>query len=130
MGTRHIVIALGAVLLLGGCATNGSGTIPQPGDSMSSSDESPSPSPFPSGMSLPPTEASKPAGGMTLTGQVEAGVEHGCLIMKTGGVTYLLVGGDPAVVKAGAQVVVTGRLAPGLKSYCMQGSPFQVSDAH
>src|SRR2546430_10636991 len=108
MGTRHIVIALGAVLLLGGCATNGSGTIPQPGDSMSSSDESPSPSPFPSGMSLPPTEASKPAGGMTLTGQVEAGVEHGCLIMKTGGVAYLPLRRGPAGGQAGGPGRVAG----------------------
>jgi len=67
---------------------------------------------------------------MTLTGQVEAGVEHGCLILKQGGKTYLLVGGDPAVVKAGAQVRVTGRINPNLMSYCMQGTAFQVTEAH
>jgi hypothetical protein len=96
----------------------------------SSSAESPSPGPLPSGLSLPPSPPPKSSSPLTLTGQVEPGVEHNCLILKTGGKTYLLLGGDPAVVYEGAHVRVTGRLAPDVMSYCMQGTPFQVSEAH
>ena len=74
--------------------------------------------------------STKPSGDLTLTGQVEKGVEAGCLLLKQDGVTYLLVGADPGVVKAGAQVRVTGRVNPNLMSYCMQGTPFQVTEAH
>jgi hypothetical protein len=131
MGTRHLVVgALCAVLLLGGCAQGSSNT--GPGASMSPSAEpssSPSsPSPEPPELSLPPSASDK-AGTMTLTGTVEPGVEAGCLLMKTGGKTYLLIGGDRNVVKAGARVQVTGRLAPDIKSYCMQGTAFQVTAA-
>jgi len=89
-----------------------------------------SPSPEPSQVSLPPASPTKEPGNLTLTGQVEPGVEAGCLIMKTGGKTYLLLGGDPTVVRAGAQVRVTGRLVTDIRTYCMQGTPFQVSEAH
>ena len=124
MGTRHLVVgALCAVLLLSGCA-QGSPS-PGPGADMSTS---PSEGPAPSELSLPPSASAKPAN-MTLTGLVEAGVENGCLIMRSGGTLYLLVGGDRDIVRAGARVRVTGRLAPDLKSYCMQGTPFQVSGA-
>lgn len=127
MGTRHLVVgALCAVLLLGGCAQNTSSA--GSGDSMPSSPSTEPSTPLPSGLSLPPSPSDK-AGTMTLTGLVEAGVENGCLIMRTGGKTYLLVGGDKTVVKPGAQLQVTGRLAPDLKSYCMQGIAFQVTAA-
>jgi hypothetical protein len=79
---------------------------------------------------MPPSPPDKSSGPLTLTGQVEPGVEHGCLLLKTGGKTYLLMGGDPAVVYAGARVRVTGRLATNVMSYCMQGTAFQVSEAH
>jgi hypothetical protein len=124
MGMRHLVVgALGAVLLLGGCAQGGS-TPGAPGGS----DMSANPEPSPSQLSLSPSASSKP-GSMTLTGTVEAGVEHGCLILRSGGSTYLLIGGDPTVLRAGATVQVTGAIAPDIKSYCMQGTPFQVSAA-
>jgi hypothetical protein len=69
---------------------------------------------------------------MTLTGQVVAGVEHGCLILKdqTTNKTYLLLSGDPNVVSVGAWVRVVGSPAPGVMSYCMQGEPFRVTEAH
>jgi hypothetical protein len=95
---------------------------------MSASPSAEPSSPEPSELSLPPSPG-KSGATMTLTGQVEAGVEAHCLIMRTGGTTYLLIGGDPSVVRAGAQVKVTGRLAPDIKSYCMQGTPFQVTAA-
>jgi hypothetical protein len=138
MGTRHRV-AVGvfcAGLLLAGCASSTSGTSAAPGGSMSSSSspspaDSPAPSPLPSGLSLPPSPTPKPGlEAQTLTGVVEPGVERGCLLLRDGDKTYLLIGGDPAVVHDGARVRVTGRVNTELKSYCMQGVPFQVSEAH
>lgn len=127
MGTRHLVVgALCSVLFLGGCAQGT--TTAGPGADMSSAPTGEPSSPQPSDLSLPPSPSGSQAT-MTLTGLVEPGVEAHCLIMKTDGKTYLLVGGDPNVVRAGAQVKVTGRLAPDLKSYCMQGTPFQVTAA-
>jgi hypothetical protein len=67
---------------------------------------------------------------LVLTGLVEPGVEARCLILKDAGRTYQLMGGDPAIVKAGARVRVTGHIAVGVMSYCMQGQPFQVTEAH
>jgi hypothetical protein len=96
---------------------------------------SPTPaSPRPSqGLSLPPSTG-KPtpaAGERTLTGQVEEGVARGCLILHaTGGGTYQLIGGDPTIVVAGARVSVTGHVVTGVMSYCMQGQPFKISEAH
>ena len=46
------------------------------------------------------------------------------------GKSYELMGGDPAVVKAGARVRVTGYVAVGVMSHCMQGQPFRVTEAH
>src|SRR5262245_49843760 len=122
MGTygRALVTAIVAALLVAGCAnTAGTGGSPSggspPGGSMSPS--------------LPPSGGPASTAEMTLTGVVEEGVEHGCLVMNSGGKTYQLVGGDPAVVRAGAHLTVRGRLSPGLMTTCMQGDPFVVSEA-
>jgi hypothetical protein len=150
MGTRHIAAALGALgvtaLLLVGCASGTSNPGSAPGGSSMSVSPSASasasgsgapggqsPSGLPSGLTLPPsTRPSGAAGGaqQTLSGQVEAGVEQGCLMLRSGGLTYHLLGGDPRVVYAGAHVSVTGHLVTGVMSYCMQGKPFQVTQAH
>lgn len=66
---------------------------------------------------------------MELRGTVESGVEAGCLILKTGGKTYNLIGGDRDVVKAGAKVVVRGEERPDMVTTCQQGVPFQVTSA-
>lgn len=131
MRTRHHVAVglLGLALALAGCAQGRSGSTAAPGGSGSapvptSTDSSPSPSPS---ASPGPTTT---FGSMVLTGQVEAGVEQHCLILRDGGKPYQLIGGDPAVVKAGARVRVTGHIAVGVMSYCMQGQPFQVTEAH
>jgi hypothetical protein len=137
MVNRHLTVAAGtlcAVLLLAGCAASGSGSSAAPASSSSAPSNIPGgpasdplssipPSPDPTGPPSPPSV-------QTLTGNVDAGVEPGCLILKDSGRTYLLLGGDPAVVKAGARVKVTGKLASGVMSHCMQGLPFQVSEAH
>ncbi len=49
--------------------------------------------------------------------------------MQTEGKTYLLLGGDKNIVKAGNNVVVRGHVVKDVMSYCMQGQPFQISDA-
>jgi hypothetical protein len=65
----------------------------------------------------------------TITGQVEAGVERGCLILRDPTGTYQLLGGDPTIVYAGANVSLTGHVVTGVMSYCMQGKPFQITHA-
>lgn len=61
----------------------------------------------------------------TLTGTVTAGVEPGCLLLDG----YLLVGGDPGVIRAGARITVTGRVVADLMTTCQQGTPFVVRSA-
>jgi uncharacterized protein DUF5818 len=125
---------LGAVLILTACAQSGTGssttapsTTTAPSGAAPSSGSSASAVPSPSSSS--PASASASVATMVLTGQVEAGVEAGCLILRDTAGTYQLIGGDPAIVKVGARVRVTGHVAVGVMSYCMQGKPFQVVSA-
>ena len=127
MRTRHFAVlallctALLGAALLGGCAQGG------PGSAGASGGASSPVSSVPSGSVQP----SNPAGtAMVLTGQVQAGVEPGCLILKDAGQTYELTGGDPAIVKPGARVRITGHVVDNVMSHCMQGKPFQVVEAH
>lgn len=85
---------------------------------------------------VPPGGGGNPPGGnppvkgeMVMTGQVAEGVESGCLLLSNAGKSYLLMGGDPAVVRAGAKLTVRGRIAEGVLSTCQQGTPFQVIEA-
>jgi hypothetical protein len=57
---------------------------------------------------------------------VSTGVEPGCVLLDTGSTRYLLLGADPAIAVAGAQVEVTGRPDPGGMTTCQQGTPFTV----
>jgi hypothetical protein len=63
---------------------------------------------------------------MTVRGTVSSGVESGCVVLDTGTTQYLLLGADPAIAVAGAQVEVTGRAEPGGMTTCQQGTPFHV----
>jgi hypothetical protein len=133
MRTRHFaVLGLLCAALLAGCAQSGSGSAAASNGAGTASPSAPAPAspsaPEPSGSSQPPSPPSGVA--LVLTGQVEAGVEPHCLILKDGGQTYQLMGGDPAVVKAGARVRVTGHVVDNVMSYCMQGKPFQITEAH
>ncbi|MGH3664223.1 MAG: hypothetical protein ACRDT8_05235 [Micromonosporaceae bacterium] len=65
---------------------------------------------------------------MKLEGTVEAGVEAGCMLLQAGGKTYNLVGGDKAMIKDGADVVVHGSEEPDMITTCQQGIPFRVTD--
>jgi hypothetical protein len=144
MRNRHltVVAALASLLAVGpitGCA-QGTGTPSAGGSSGVSS--SPSPVPGASASAgTPPASASptvpgqpggtpEPAGAdMTLNGQIETGAEAHCLILRSNGGTYQLMGGDANIVKAGNNVVVTGHLVKGVMSYCMQGKPFEITQA-
>ncbi|MFV2009651.1 MULTISPECIES: hypothetical protein [unclassified Micromonospora] len=65
------------------------------------------------------TGSSRP---MTLTGAVEAGVEHDCYLLDG----YLLVGGSRDLIRPGARLSVTGHVQADLMTTCQQGTPFMV----
>jgi hypothetical protein len=69
------------------------------------------------------------AGEVTLEGVVEPGVEAGCTLLISQGAQYLLLGGDPAVLRAGQRVIVRGKAEPGVATTCQQGVPFIVAEA-
>jgi hypothetical protein len=108
----RLLAAMTAVLFIAGCAGNqtaGSGAAPA------------SPSTVPS---------SAAAGGTTLSGTIEEGVEPGCLLLKGDGSPHLLFFADPAMkkqAKAGASVTVIGVAKPGQMTTCQQGIPFLVN---
>jgi hypothetical protein len=137
---RPLVTALLAVIFIGaltGCAAGSGGTAAGP-TAAPPVGTPPSPEPSASGPPSPgPPPATPPTGRvpspasteLTLTGRVEQGVEPGCLIMRQDSTTYELLGADRGIVRAGAQVVVTGHLVTGIASHCMQGLLFQVTSA-
>jgi hypothetical protein len=97
----------------GGAASGGSGPTTTPGTSPSQ----------------PPT--TEPGSGgkreVTATGTLRAGVEPGCMLLKTDqGQVYLLVGGDRGQLREGGRVQVSGQLAPDLLSTCQEGQPLLV----
>jgi hypothetical protein len=64
-----------------------------------------------------------------LTGDLVGGVEPNCVLMRSGGKEYLLLGGDRSVIKPDKRITVRGRVANGIMTTCQQGIPFQVSEA-
>jgi hypothetical protein len=143
MDPRRVSLAIGliatATVLVAGCASGKSSTgIGSPAISPSlSTSGSTTPTASPTGpvaTTPPPANGTNPSpvstAEQTLTGQVEAGVEPSCKILHSGGTSYLLLGGDPAVVAVGNNISVTGHLVTGIMSYCMQGRPFQITTAH
>ncbi|WP_306212429.1 hypothetical protein [Actinoplanes sp. RD1] len=128
---RFLVIATAAAAFSLAACANGAG------------DEAGAPAPAPSASAVPSAEAGVPseepgvpsqepsapdegAATTTLSGTIEAGVEPNCLILDK----HLLVFKDPALksaAKAGASVTVTGRVAEGMMTTCMQGTPFEVT---
>jgi hypothetical protein len=148
MGAHHrtvtgLLVSLFVAGLMTGCGPD-AGT-PSTGESSSAAggslvppSSSPSPSPAASSGGSGSSAGSGTTGGsgpstaageMTLSGQVEAGVEANCLMLRSGGQLYHLMGGDKNIVKTGNNVVVRGHIAKGVMSYCMQGQPFQVTEA-
>ncbi|MFI9012319.1 hypothetical protein ACIGNX_34270 [Actinosynnema sp. NPDC053489] len=64
-----------------------------------------------------------------LRGQVEPGAEAGCLLLSTDRGRFLLLGGDPRVLTAGAEVEVAGTVQAGQATTCQEGTPFSVTEA-
>jgi hypothetical protein len=73
------------------------------------------------------TTPAPPAGEVTVSGTVAAGVEGNCLLLEAQGGPYLLVGGDRTKLRPGARVAVTGRVDRDLLSICQQGVPLVVA---
>lgn len=104
---------------------------PSPGGSAGPSASVPTPTATSPGQPATPKPTLSLSGSeMTVSGTVVEGVEPSCLILQTSGKDYLLMlpaSMDRSKVRAGAKLVVRGRLQPGMMSYCQQGTPFMVS---
>jgi hypothetical protein len=81
----------------------------------------PNPEPFPEPKPSPEAKTD-----ITVVGIVEAGVEHGCTLLRTADQVYQLVGSADAMIRPGARLAVRGRPRPTLLTTCQQGVPFQV----
>jgi hypothetical protein len=113
------VPALAAVLFAGACADDTAGPTGAGG------------TPTPSLSAVPSAVSPSPSSGagelMTLRGTVTEGVEAGCLLLKSGAVSYLLQGPAARELKPGDRVEVDGRVAEGMLSICQQGTIFTVT---
>jgi hypothetical protein len=148
---RSLSAALLAVLFLAGCGganqadpTNASSAgaggpapssapsaaSPEPGDPAASASGAPG-DPARPGKSIGPGLDPPSAPTETLTGQVVAGVEPGCLILTgpRGARMLVLTGETGKSVKVGARVTVTGHSEPRMMTTCQQGTPFVVTQA-
>ncbi len=67
-------------------------------------------------LTLPPTGKQ-----ITVTGVVTEGVEPSCVLLRSEGKSYQLIGGPKSGADYGQQVEVVGVLAPELRSTCQQG---------
>ena len=134
--TRRLLVPLAAALLLAACAQPGAAPSSQPGPSSAPPASAPPASVAPAAPSAPPTSfmpldpnGPSPDAARKLTGTVAAGVEPGCLILRTGSGDYLLlISGDRSAATPGARVVVTGAEAEGMATTCQQGTPFVVAE--
>jgi hypothetical protein len=120
--------ALCLVALTGCASATSSGS---PSGSPSASPGSPSAAPIRGGPPItvaPPRPIEPSDGTMTLSGEIFAGAEPSCLLMNQGTVQYLLIAGDTMDLRAGQRAVVTGHVVQGIKTHCMQGVPFQVTN--
>ena len=130
--TCGLALLLPMALFLVACGGTG-----EPGDeqegNVTNSTSPPTPSTPPAstpGPSLQPTATSLPPparGEVTVRGVVQPGVEAGCLLLDGDGGPYLLLGGQQEL-RAGAEVVIRGRLEPDTMTFCQQGVPLQVSE--
>lgn len=77
---------------------------------------------------MPATPPSRDA--IVIVGVVEAGVEHGCTMLRTDTVLYQLVGSADPLIRPGARLSVRGSPKPDLVTTCQQGVPFQVVEVH
>ncbi|MEV4515074.1 hypothetical protein AB0K00_39710 [Dactylosporangium sp. NPDC049525] len=119
MALRSVLLVAVVASALGGCAAASDETPAAPPSFSAVPSLAPSLAPRPSAPAAAPT-------GMTISGEVVEGVETGCLLLKTTGPLYLLIGGDRTALQVGKRVTVVGTPQPDLMSTCQQGTPFQV----
>ena len=143
MRTRSVTVLLVAALsgLLAACAGQPGGSESDPTATELPATGTPEPSltlpgtpPVPPPVSppvsppvVPPPSTGKP-GLVTLTGEVYAGVEMGCLLLATGSGDYLLIGSAAGPLRSGETVTVRGQIRADLATTCQQGTPFEVSE--
>ncbi|GIF16119.1 hypothetical protein [Actinoplanes teichomyceticus] len=125
---RSVVPAALLLLLAAGCASRPDDTGPAtPGAAPSAAVTGTTPSAVPEATR---TTGKPAAGSTTVTGTVASGVEPGCLILRAGKTTHLLIFRDEALrasAAVGSRVRVSGTPRPGLMTTCQQGEPFEVS---
>jgi len=80
--------------------------------------------------STPFSQKPTPQTEITVVGVVEAGVEHGCTMLRTADELYQLVGSADPMIKPGARLTVRGWPNPNLITTCQQGIPLQVVAVH
>ena len=106
-----------------GCAAAGSGSAA--GGSTATAGP-----PTPTGRSAAPTPVPTESGSITVDGVAERGVEPGCLVLRTGSKSYLLLrsdGGEAAEnVPVAVPIRVHGDVITDIASYCQQGTPLLV----
>jgi hypothetical protein len=148
---RRVAAAVLLGLLAAGCSASGSSSgtaqtsVPAPSGSSvggiptasgtggPTASRLPTATPRPTGSrptGSPSRPAPGPSGTVTVDGVVQRGVEPGCLVLRAGSKSYLLLrtdGGEGAQdVPVAVPVRVTGRIATGVASYCQQGTPLRV----
>jgi photosystem II stability/assembly factor-like uncharacterized protein len=113
-------------LLLAGCAGPAAGPVTS-GTGATTTITGPAPTPAPKAPATQPDADPSTAVRVIATGRVEAGGGAGCLLLASDrGRTWLLVGGDRAVLAAGARVRVVGEPVPDRAGGCRQGEPLRV----
>ncbi len=112
-----------AALLVAGCAGGSlaSGVPP------SSGEETPLSTQLPSGKpgQMPPMRDP-----IEVTGVVEAGVENGCIVLRTDSTVYQLMSSVDPLIVPGARLRVLGWLRSDVMTTCQQGTPLQVLEVH
>jgi hypothetical protein len=123
--------------LLAGCGQSGDrdaapgGSVsatPIPSNSGPTGQPNLSPSPLTTSGGISGGKSPDAGGEITLTGEIEEGVEAGCMLLRAGDRAYLLLGGDREMIRKGGRVTVRGKAQPGLMTTCQQGTPFQVAE--
>lgn len=85
----------------------------------------PSPEPIRPG---DPSLSPQPSGEVVVTGEVFAGVEPGCTLLRTDTGDYLVFGPVAEQLRVGSTVTVRGQVRSDLLTTCMQGTPLEVQE--